>query len=98
METKFQEKHLLPKTKYRSAGYINVEQVNQNESYYLKSKPNTNGSCLVFQQVVMNDGTVYELSSQTASTNGIIARKCVADNLLQREVKKHTQKSGVICY
>lgn len=98
MTNKLQEKHLEPVTEWRSTGYIDRSQVNQKESWYIESRPRTVGGCYVYQYITMLDGTVYELSSNTASTRGIIANDCHAVGLLQRDVKKHTQKADVIDY
>ncbi|AHL18963.1 hypothetical protein LP032_114 [Listeria phage LP-032] len=91
MENKLQEKHL-------KNGFINPDMVNQNESYYIQSKPSIYGGCLVYQFITMKDGIIYELESNTASTYGIVARFCFADKVLQREIKNRTRKSGVIKY
>ncbi|AFQ96260.1 hypothetical protein P70_0071 [Listeria phage P70] len=91
MANKLQEKHL-------KNGFINPDMVNQNESYYLQSRPSIYGGSLVYQFITMEDGTIYELESNTASTGGIIARFRFADNVLQREIKRYTKKSGVIHY
>ena len=98
MTNKLQEKHLQPTTGWRSEGYIDREQVNQKESYYIKSRPRNAGGCYVYQYITMNDGTIYELSSMTASTRGIVANNCRASNVLQREIKSLTNKDGVIRY
>ncbi len=93
-----QEKHLQSSTAWRSSGYIDPAQVNQKESYYIESRPRTYGGCYVYQYITMLDGTVYELSSMTASTRGIIANNCHARNVLQRDVKELTSAEKVIKY
>ena len=86
----FQEKHLRSTN---SGGYLYKTQVNQAQSYYLESKPRAQGGRYVYQYVTMNDGTVYELSSNTASTNGIIPHTSIGKGLLQREIKRMTSNA-----
>lgn len=84
---KLQEKHL----RYSNGGdYLDKRQVNQELSYYIESKPRTIGGRYVYQYVTMNDGAIYELSSITTSTNGIIPSTCRASGLLQRDIKRMT--------
>ena len=90
---KIQEKHLLKPAEWRGSGYIDTTQVNQEQSYYLESRPRIYGGCYVYQYITMLDGTVYELSSMTAASRGIIAYNCKGKNILQREVKKLTEKA-----
>lgn len=85
---KIQEKHLKPITATQSGGYINTRLVNQEESYYIQSRPRTVGGSYVYQYITMYDGTVYELSSMTTSTRGIIASRCREKDVLQKEVKR----------
>ena len=85
---KFQDKHLQPATAWRGEGYLDTSQIDRSQSYALMSKPNMYGCRLAYQKVVMNDGTIYNLRSQTASTRGIVA-DIIATGLLQREVKRH---------
>ena len=94
--TSIDKKHLEVATEWRSDGYINRDLINQEQSYYIESRPRVYGGCYVYQHITMKDGTVYELSSMTASTRGIVAYKCSARNVLQREVKDLTQ--GAIKY
>ena len=89
MEKQFNQKHLL-KT---NDGYLDTTQINQEQSYYIQSKPRVYGGCYVYQYITMNDGTVYELYSMTASTKGIVANTCKAKNVLQREVKQYKDNS-----
>ena len=96
MTNKLQEKHLQYATELINAGYIDREQVNQKESYYIESRPRNAGGCYVYQYITMSDGTVYELSSMTSSTKGIVANNCRARNVLQRDVK--SQAFGAINY
>lgn len=86
---KLQEKHLLPQTDQRGSGYLDRSQVNQDLSFYRTSKPNVYGHRLVYQSVTMNDGTRYELLSNTGSTRGIIPNNINDNdrNLLQRDIK-----------
>ena len=87
---KLQEKHLRSNN---SGGYLDKTQVNQAQSYYIESKPRAHGGRYVYQYVTMNDGTVYELSSNTASTNGIIPHTCIGKPLLQRDIKRMTSNA-----
>lgn len=89
MTNQLQDKHLLPATTTRGTGYLDREQVNQAQSFYRSSKPNAYGYRLVYQVVVMNDGTRYELLSNTGSTKGIIPNSINDNdrNLLQRDIK-----------
>lgn len=98
MTNTIQKKHLLTETDWRASGYIDTNQIDQKQSYYIESRPRLNGGCYVYQYVTMTDGTVYELSSLTASTRGIVATKCLATNVLQKEVKALTNKDTVINY
>lgn len=96
MEKQFNQKHLLKVTEERSGEYLDTTQINQEQSYYIQSRPTIYGSHYVYQYVTMNDGTVYELYSMTASTRGIVANTCKAKNVLQREVKQY--KDNAIHY
>lgn len=96
MEKQFNQKHLLKVTEGKDGGYLDTTQINQEQSYYIQSKPRVYGGCYVYQYVTMNDGTVYELYSMTASTRGIVANTCKAKDLLQREVKQY--KDNAIHY
>lgn len=89
MEKQFDKKHLLEATEWRSGGYLDTAQINQEQSYFIQSKPTIYGGCYVYQYVTMNDGTVYELYSMTASTKGIVSNTCKAKDVLQREVKQY---------
>ena len=89
MEKQFNQKHMLEATECRDAGYLDTTQINQKQSYYIQSRPRVCGGCYVYQYVTMNDGTVYELYSMTASTRGIVANTCKAKDVLQREVKQY---------
>lgn len=81
-------KHLRPETAWRGEGYIDTNQVDYSASYALQSKPSIYGNCVVFQHVVMNDGTIYELRSDTASTRGIIGR-VIANTMTMKDVKRN---------
>ena len=90
MEKQFNQKHMLEATEYRSGDYyLDTTQINQEQSYFIQSRPTIYGSHYVYQYVTMNDGTVYELYSMTASTRGIVANTCKAKDVLQREVKQY---------
>ena len=90
---KIQEKHLLNPTECRASGYIDTNQIDQNQSYYLESRPQIYGGCYVYQYITMLDGTTYELSSMTASTRGIVAYNCKGKNILQRDIKRLTKNA-----
>ena len=90
---KIQEKHLLKATEWRGSGYIAIKQIDQKRSYYLESRPRSYGGCYVYQYITMLDGTIYELSSMTASTRGIVAYNCKGTNILQREIKRLTKNA-----
>ena len=87
------KKHLLPATTWRSDGYIDTEKINQELSFYIQSRPRSVGGCYVYQFVVMNDGTTYELSSNTSSTRGIVVHNLRSTNVLQRDVKLLTRNA-----
>ena len=78
---KLQEKH----EKYQ--GYINNELIDYENSYRIDSRPNINGRRLVYQNIVMIDGTVYELISQSTSTCGIFNVTILESGLTEKEVK-----------
>ena len=88
-EKQFKKEHLPEANEGRSGGYLNTSLIDQSQSYYIESRPRIYGGCYVYQYVTMKDGTVYELYSMTASTRGIVARKCRARNVLQRDVKQY---------
>lgn len=90
---KIQEKHLLPESKFQGSGYIDTYQINQEKSYYILSRPRVYGGAYAYQFVTMNDGMIYELSSMTASTRGIVARTCRQKDVLQKEVKRLTNNA-----
>lgn len=85
------EKHTQPE----NDGYIDHKQINQNQSYYIKARPSVYGGCLVYQRIVMLDGTIYNLKTQTASTRGILAHECLDKNVLQREVKSNFNETTI---
>ena len=91
---KIQEKHLLNTTEWSGSGYIDMNQIDQKQSYYLKSRPRIYGDCYVYQYITMLDGTTYELVSLTAATRGIVAYNCKGKNILQREIK-HLSKNAI---
>ena len=90
---KIQEKHLLKPTECRASGYIDTNQIDQKQSYFLESRPRIYGGCYVYQYITMLDGTTYELSSMTAATRGIVAYNCKGTNILQREIKRLTKNT-----
>ena len=90
---KIQEKHLLNPTECRGNGYIDTNQIDQEQSYYLESQPRMYRGCYVYQYITMLDGTTYELSSMTASARGIVAYNCKGKNILQREIKRLTKNA-----
>ena len=96
MTNKLQKKHMEATTEGNNVGYIDREQINQKESYYIQSRPRNVGGAYVYQYITMNDGTVYKLYSMTTSTKGIIANTRKAENVLQREVKQY--KDSAIYY
>lgn len=91
MTNSINEKHMQTENK----GYIDHNQIDQNQSYYIKARPSVYGGCLVYQRIVMLDGTIYNLKTQTASTRGILAHKCLDKNLLQREVKSNFNETTI---
>ena len=92
----FKKEHLREATKWRGEGYLDTSLIDQKNSYHITSRPRVYGGCYVYQYVTMVDGTIYELSSMTASTRGIVAVKCARSNVLQREVKQLSE--GAINY
>ena len=93
---KIKEKHLLnprESRKWRDIGYIDTIQIVQKQSYYLESQPRIYGDCYVYQFITMLDGTVYELSSMTSATRGIVAYNCKGENILQRDIKRLTKNA-----
>ena len=90
---KIQEKHLLKATEWRGSGYIDQKQIDQKQSYFLESRPRSYGDCYVYQYITMLDGTVYELSSMTSATRGIVAYNCKGKNILQRDIKRLTKNA-----
>lgn len=74
-------------------GYINRNLIDQEKSYYIESKKLKNGGSWVYQHVVMNDGTVYSLRSNTAATRGILPEICNSEKLKVSEVKKYFKDS-----
>ena len=90
---KIQEKHLLKATEWRGNGYIAIKQIDQEQSYYLESRPRCYGGCYVYQYITMLDDTVYELSSMTSATRGIVAYNCKGENILQRDIKRLTKNA-----
>ncbi len=90
---KIQEKHMLQESNFQGSGYIDTYQINQEKSYYILSRPRVYGGSYAYQYITMNDGTIYELSSMTASTRGIVAHTCKQKDVLQKEVKRLTKNA-----
>lgn len=88
---KIQEKHMLQESSSQGSGYINRRQINQERSYYIASRLTVDGGRYVYQYVTMNDGVIYELSSYTTATYGIVTHTCKLKNVLQKEVKRLTK-------
>lgn len=88
---KIQEKHLREVTETRGHGYIDGAQINQELSYYIESKIYVNGERYLYQFITMTDGTVYELSSVSNTTNGIVANNCKHKNVLKKEIRRLTK-------
>lgn len=78
---KIQEKH----EKYE--GYIDHTLIDYDNSYRMDSKPNINGKRLVYQFIVMFDGTIYELLNQSTSTNGIFNVTIIEKGMTQKQIK-----------
>lgn len=69
------------------AGYLEGDLIDYSKSYQVSSRPNSVGCRLVYQYIVMLDGTVYQLLSQSTSTAGIFDTNIKGKGLTQREVK-----------
>lgn len=88
---------MTKKTTYKNAtfkkehekyeGYLKGELIDYSRSYQVASMPDSNGRRLVYQNIVMLDGTVYPLLSQSTSTNGIFDTDIKDKGLTQKEVK-----------
>ena len=87
---KIQEKH------EKWQGYIDNTLIDYEKSYRIDSKPNIYGCRLVYQNIVMSDGTVYDLLSQSTSTNEIFNVNIRDSGLTKKEVKKFV--SNAILY
>ena len=81
--TKIETKH----AKNGNFPYLDLSKVNQEKSFYVKSRLNTYGSALVFQYIEMLDGAIYLLISESASTRGIVASKSHGYGLTRKAVK-----------
>lgn len=68
-------------------GYLDWKQIDYDKSYQIASRPSVVGCRLVYQNIVMLDGTVYPLLSQSTSTAGIFDTNIKGKGLTQREVK-----------
>lgn len=68
-------------------GYIDGYLIDYSKSYQVASRPNTSGCRLVYQYIVMLDGTVYQLLSQSTSTAGIFNTAIKGKGLTRKEVK-----------
>ena len=80
---KIQEKH------EKWQGYIDDTLIDYENSYRIDSKPDLYGCRLVYQNIVMVDGTVYELLSQSTSTNGIFNVNIRDSGLTKKAVKTY---------
>ncbi|WAX12642.1 hypothetical protein EC99P1_00050 [Enterococcus phage EC99P1] len=89
----FKQEHLLEATEWQSGGYLDTSLIDQRNSYRIESRPRVYGGCYVYQYITMLDGTIYELSSMTAATRGIVANSLYRKDVLQREVKQLTAKA-----
>lgn len=89
----FKQEHLLEATEWMSEGYLNTSLIDQENSYYIQSRPRVYRGCYVYQYVTMLEGTVYELNSMTAATRGIVALNLYRKDVLQREVKQLTAEA-----
>ena len=68
-------------------GYLDNSLIDYENSYRIDSRPNSNGCRFVYQNIVMFDGTVYELYSQSTSTCGIFNVNILNSGVTQKEVK-----------
>lgn len=68
-------------------GYLDDKLIDYSRSYQVASRPSTVGMRLVYQHIVMLDGTVYPLLSQSTSTAGIFNTDIKGKGLTQKEVK-----------
>ncbi len=80
IETKHAQKNNL--------GYIDYTKVNQEKSFYIKSKVNSNGSALIFQYVEMLDGSIYLLMSESASHKGTLPNSLHGYGMPRKAVKE----------
>ena len=78
---RIQEKH------EKCQGYIDDTLIDYEKSYRIDSKPNIYGCRLVYQHIVMSDGTIYDLLSQSTSTNGIFNVNIRDSGLTNKQVK-----------
>ena len=82
---RIQEKH------EKWQGYIDDTLIDYENSYRIDSKPDLYGCRLVYQNIVMVDGTVYELLSQSTSTNGIFNVNIRDSGLTKKAVKTYAE-------
>lgn len=82
--TKIAKKH----TKKDNLDYIDYLKVNQEKSFYIKSKVNSNGSALIFQYVEMLDGSIYLLMSESASHKGTLPTSLHGYEMPRKAVKE----------
>lgn len=68
-------------------GYLYGKLIDYSKSYQVSSRPSQVGCRLVYQYIVMLDGTVYPLLSQSTSTAGIFNTDIKGVGLTQREIK-----------
>lgn len=75
-------------TQKNNSDYIDNLQVNQEKSFYIKSKVNGNGSALIFQYVEMLDGCIYLLMSESASYKGTVCNSLHGYGMTRKAVKE----------
>lgn len=85
--TKIAKKH----TQKDNIDYIDSLKVNQEKSFYIKSKMSSNGSALIFQYVEMLDGSIYLLMSESAATKGVVSSRLHGYEMPRKVVKEIAQ-------
>lgn len=82
--TEISKKH----TRDNTYDYIDYFKVNQEKSFYIRSKVNSNGSSLIFQYIVMLDGSIYLLMSESASYKGTLSNSLHGYEMPRKAVKE----------
>lgn len=82
--TQIAKKH----TQKENDAYLDYEKVNQEKSFYIKSKVGSNGSALIFQYVEMLDGSIYLLMSESASHKGTLPTSLHGYEMPRKAVKE----------